>query len=348
MAKHGDEHGDEHDAGEAPEATGLGEPLEADEAQPTEVVETGDDGSGATLVIETDAADEQPTEVFEPYAAAGAAAGASAAAGFAAAPEASPADAGDGEPRPRRRLSRAARVWIVVGVVLAVVVALVVVADIVARDIAEQRVAEEIEANLPDGVDGDVSVTIGGFSVIGQYLSGTMQHVELDAPELTVEGAPLAVSVVAEGMPVDLASPVDRLTATITADADSINQLITVAGVETGLTLGDGTVGYEGRVEIFGLPITYQVTATPVAAGDSVLLEPEGVEVGAVGASIDVSGIVERLLGGDPLEICIADRLPEGVELESIAVAPGAAAIRLQADGVVLDATSLEQKGTCG
>ena len=78
------------------------------------------------------------------------------------------------------------------------------------------------------------------------------------------------------------------------------------------------------------------------------LLEPEGVEVGAIGAAIDVSGIVERLLGGDPLEICIADRLPEGVQLESIAVAPGAAAVRLQADGLVLDSASLEQKGTCG
>lgn len=342
MAKHGDE----HDAGEAPEATGPGEPLEAGEAQPTEVVETGDDGSGATLVIETDAADEQPTEVFEPYTAAGAAVGTPAGAGSVPVRDAAPDDAGDAAPR--RRLGRAARIWIVVGVVLAVLAALVVVADIAARGIAEQRVAEEIEANLPDGVDGDVSVSIGGFSVIAQYLSGTMQHVELDAPELTVEGAPLAVSVVAEGMPVDLASPVDRLTATITADADSINRLITVAGVESGLTLGDGTVGYEGRIEVFGLPITYQVTATPVAAGDSVLLEPESVEVGAVGASIDVSGIIERLLGGDPLEVCIADRLPEGIELQSIAVAPGAAAIRLQADGLVLDSVSLEQKGTCG
>ncbi|MBM7831158.1 hypothetical protein JOE59_001863 [Agromyces cerinus] len=333
MAKHGDE----HDAGDAPETTGPVEPVGIDE--------TGDDGSGDTLVIETDASDEQPTEVIEPYAAAGAAAGASAAAAGATA--ATPPTDAD-EPRERQRLGRAARIWIVVGIVLAVVVALVVVADLVARGIAEQRVAEEIEANLPDGVEGDVTVAIGGFSVIGQYLSGTMQHVELDAPALTVEGAPIAVSVVAEGMPVDLASPVEQLTATITADADSINQLITVAGVETGLTLGDGTVGYEGSIEIFGLPITYQVTATPVAAGDSVLLEPEGVEVGAVGASIDVSGVIERLLGGDPLEICIADRLPEGVQLESIAVAPGAAAIRLQADGLVLDSASLEQKGTCG
>ena len=287
------QHGDEHDAGEAP----------------TEVIESGDEALAATAIIQTDA----------------------------------PA-----EPRERRRPGRAARTWISVGVAVVVLVALVVVADIVARGITEQRVAENIEANLPDGVEGDVTVAIGGFSVIAQYLSGTMEHVELDAPALTVEGAPIAVSVVAEGMPVDLASPVDRLTATITADADSVNQLITVAGVPTGLTLGDGTVGYEGRIEILGLPITYQVTAKPVAAGDSVLLEPDGVEVGAVGAAIDVSGIVDRLLGGDPLEICIADRLPEGVELESIAVTPGAAAIRLRADGLVLDAASLAQKGSCG
>ncbi|MFC9561483.1 DUF2993 domain-containing protein [Agromyces sp. NPDC056965] len=342
MAKHGDE----HDAGEVPETTAPGVPVEPDNAQPTAVIGTGDDAPGATAVIEPVAADEQPTEVFEPYAAAGAAAGASAAAGGAAA--ATPSDARAEAPRERRGLGRGARIWIVVGVVLAVVVALVVVADILARGIAEQRVAEEIEANLPDGVEGDVDVAIGGFSVIAQYLSGTMQHVELDAPALTVDGTPLAVSVVAEGMPVDLESSVDRLTATITADADSVNQLITVAGVETGLTLGEGTVGYEGRIEVFGLPITYQVTATPVAAGGSVLLEPEAVEVGAVGASIDVSGIVERLLGGDPLEVCIADRLPAGVQLESIAVTPGAAAVRLQADGLVLDSASLEQKGTCG
>lgn len=342
MAKHDDE----HDTGEAPETSAPAVPVEADDAQPTAVIDTGDDALGATAVIEPDAADEQPTEVFEPYAAAGAAAGASAAAVGTAA--ATPNDADAGAPRERRGLGRGARIWIVVGVVLAVVVALVVVADILARGIAEQRVAEEIEANLPDGVEGDVDVAIGGFSVIAQYLSGTMQHVELDAPELTVDGTPLAVSVVAEGVPVDLASSVDRLTATITADADAVNQLVTVAGVETGLTLGEGTVGYEGRIEVFGLPITYQVTAAPVAAGGSVLLEPEAVEVGAVGASIDVSGIVEQLLGGDPLEVCIADRLPQGVQLESIAVTPGAAAVRLQADGLVLDSASLEQKGTCG
>ncbi|KRC58492.1 hypothetical protein ASE14_18075 [Agromyces sp. Root81] len=356
MAKHGDEHDQDEvseaawwraEAAEPTDPTDPPSPAEAAEPGATDETPAADPGAtdealAATAVLPSDIADAQPTEVIAPPAAA------PAAAAQGDAPATAPSTAGEREPRARRGLGRAARIWIIVGVVLAVLVALVVVVDNVARGIAEERVAEEIEANLPDGVDGDIDVTIGGFSVIAQYLTGTMQHVELTAPELSVDGAPVAVSVVAEGMPVDLDAPVERLTATITADEASINQLVSVAGIETGLTLGDGTVGYEGRLEVFGLPITYQVTATPIAAGDSVLLEPAGVEVGAVGASIDVSGVVERLLGGNPLEVCIADRLPQGVQLDSVAVSPDAAVVRLDADGIVLDSASLQQTGTCG
>ncbi|AWB95048.1 DUF2993 domain-containing protein [Agromyces badenianii] len=247
----------------------------------------------------------------------------------------------------RRPLRRAAQIWIVIVAVLLALVALAVVADVVARNVAEQQVAEAIEANLPDGVEGDVEVTIGGFSAIAQYLTGTMQRVELDAPQLSVDGAPIDVSVVAEGLPVDFESPVQSLRATIAADETSVNQLVAVAGVETGFTLGDGTVGYEGELSMLGLPISYQVTATPTAAGDSVLLEPAGVEVAAGGASIDVSGVIDRLLGGEPLAVCVADRLPEGVQLDSISVTPGTAVVGLDADGLTLDAASLEQTGSC-
>ncbi|PWC03127.1 DUF2993 domain-containing protein [Agromyces badenianii] len=244
-------------------------------------------------------------------------------------------------------LRRAAQIWIVVVAVLLALVALAVVADVVARNVAEQQVAEAIEANLPAGVEGDVEVTIGGFSAIAQYLTGTMQRVELDAPQLSVDGAPIDVSVVAEGLPVDFESPVQSLRATIAADEASVNQLVAVAGIETGFTLGDGTVGYEGELPMLGLPISYQVTATPTAAGDSVLLEPAGVEVAAGGASIDVSGVIDRLLGGEPLAVCVADRLPEGVQLDSISVTPGTAVVGLDADGLTLDAASLEQTGSC-
>ena len=113
------------------------------------------------------------------------------------------------------------------------------------------------------------------------------------------------------------------------------------------MTLGEGTVAYDGELKVLGFAIDYTVTARPTAAGDTVLLEPVGVEVGAGGGSLDVSGIVDRLLGDGPVEVCVADRLPEGVEVESIAVTPGSARVDLTAQGLTLDAATLQQTGTC-
>ncbi|KRE26122.1 DUF2993 domain-containing protein [Agromyces sp. Soil535] len=293
------------------------------------------DDTGATAIIPVD---EQQTEVISP-------AGATASPAPSAA--ARPRDATGGD-RPRRRsLGRGTRVWITIAAVVAALAALVVVADVIVRNIAEARFAEQIEANLPDGVEGDVQVTIGGLSVIAQYLSGTMQQVELSAPELTVEGVPISVDVVGEGVPVDLAAPVERMSATIEADAAAVNRLVSVQGVEGDLAFGDGTVGYTGSTRFLGLRIEYTVTARPTAAGDTVLLEPVGVEVAAGGGSIDVSGIVERLLGDDPVPVCVADHLPAGVEVQQLTVDPAGATVTLEASGLRLDEASLATTGSC-
>ncbi|MDR6904546.1 hypothetical protein J2X63_000232 [Agromyces sp. 3263] len=318
-----------------------------DESQPTDAAA---DDQGATAVIP---ADEQATEVIAPAAAAPAAPAPAAPVPAAApAPAADPAVAeadADAAP-PRRRLSRAARIWITVVAIVVALVALVVVADIVIRNVAEARVAEEIRANLPDEVSGDVDVTIGGFSVIAQYLSGSMQQVELSAPELAVQGVPVSVDVVAQDVPVDLASPVGQLTATIQASPEAVNQLVAsqgIEGVDGDLTFGDGTVGYTGSVSLLGFPIDYTVTARPTAAGDTVLLEPVGVELGSGGGSFDVSGLVDRLLGDDPVPVCVAQYLPEGVEVQQIAVAPAGAVVTLEGDGLRLDQATLSQTGSC-
>lgn len=318
------------DRGPATDAAGM--PLAADHDEP-----------GATAIIPVD---EQATEVIvpadvrrEPPAAAPAA--------VAAAPSPSAATAAPEASAPPRRRNRAARAWIIVGVIVVVLAALVVVADLVVRNVAEARFADEVEANLPDGVGGEVDVTLGGFSVIAQYLSGSMDRVELSAPQLTVDGVPIAVDVVGEGVPVDLAAPVDRMTATVEADAEAINRLIQVQGVEGDLAFGDGTVGYTDSIRFLGLPVEFSVTARPVAAGDTVLLEPEGVEVGALGGSFDASGLVDRILGDDPIPVCVAEHLPQGVEVQQIVVRPDGATVALQADGLRLDEASLATKGSC-
>ena len=323
-----------------------------DESQPTDAAA---DDQGATAVIP---ADEQATEVIAPATAAPAAPAPAAAPATAASaahpPAADPAVAetdADAAPAPRRRrLSRAARVWITVAAIVVALIALVVVADVVIRNVAEARVAEEIQANLPDQVSGDVDVTIGGYSVLAQYLSGSMQQVELSAPELAVQGVPVSVDVVAQDVPVDLASPVGQLTATIQASPEAVNQLVGsqgIEGVDGDLAFGDGTVGYTGSVRLLGFPIEYSVTARPIAAGDTVLLEPIGVELGAGGGSFDVSGLVDRLLGDDPVPVCVAQYLPEGVEVQQIAVAPTGAIVTLEGDGLRLDQATLSQTGSC-
>lgn len=247
--------------------------------------------------------------------------------------------------RPRRR---AGRVWGTLAAIVVALAVLLVVADIVVRNVAEQRFAQEIRANLPEGIDGDVDVTIGGFSVIAQYLAGTMDRVQLSAPALDVNGATVAVDVVGEGVPVDLAAPVDAIAGTITVDEDSLNRLVDVAGIEAGFTLGDGIVGYQGTLDVLGLAIDYTVTARPTAAGDTVLLQPEGVDVGTGGDAVDVSGLVDRLLGDDPIPVCVAERLPEGVEVRQIRITPGTATVELRAQDLVLDEASLARTGSCG
>ncbi|WP_173921986.1 DUF2993 domain-containing protein [Agromyces sp. Marseille-P2726] len=250
-------------------------------------------------------------------------------------------------PAPRRR-NRAARAWITVLVMLAVLAGLVVAADLVVRNVAEQRVAEQLEQNLPAGIEGDVKVRLGGFSVIAQYLAGSMDHVELSAPELMVNGVPIAVQVDARDVPPALDAPVGRATATIEADEAAINALIEIPGVQGDVALDTDAVAYSDTVRLLGLPIEYTVTARPMAAGDTVLLEPIGVEVGAGGGAIDVSGLADRLLGDDPVPVCVAGYLPEGVEVRQIVVEPDAATVTLGAAGLSFDEQSLSTLGSCG
>ncbi|MRG61723.1 DUF2993 domain-containing protein [Agromyces sp. CFH 90414] len=244
-------------------------------------------------------------------------------------------------------LGRSARGWLIAGGVVVVVAGGLVLADVLVRTAAEQRIAEAVEEQLPDGVSGDVNAKVGGFSVLLQSLGGRAEQVELHAPELVVDGAPMVVDVVAHDVPLDLAQPVGRIDATIRIDEASLNTLAVAQGVPGGFTLGDGVVGYDGTVEVLGIPFRYSATAEPEAAGDRVLLRPVSVEVGAGGATIDLSQVTDRVLGGDPLTVCTAESLPEGVEVSGVTASPGVAEVRLEATGLVLDEEHLSARGSC-
>jgi hypothetical protein len=252
------------------------------------------------------------------------------------------------EPPRRRRVGRGARIALILAAIVVGVLALFVAADVVIRNIAEQRVADEIEAGLPAGVEADVAVKIGGGSVIAQYLGGTMDEITVSAPEVTVQGSPVGVELVATDVPIEQGAAIGRVEATVTASEATVNDLIALQDIPGGVTLGDGVVGYDGSVRVLGIPVDYTVTAVVEAAGDTVLLRAQGVDVSALGGRFDASDLVDQLLDGTPVPVCVAEHLPAGAEVNDITVTPGAVSVRVEASDVVFDDASLETTGSCG
>ncbi|SMG35788.1 LmeA family phospholipid-binding protein [Agreia pratensis] len=242
---------------------------------------------------------------------------------------------------PRRR-RRGIVVVLTVVLLLAVVV---VIADFGLRAYAEDRAKAEISSSLPDTVDGNIDVTIGGFSFLQQYLSGTLDQVTIDAPQLSVDGVPVEAHVVATAVPTDLSQPVGAISARLSLSEDAVNSVIQVPGAAT-LTLDNQAVGYDGSISVLGLRLQYLVTAGVSVTADSVVLTPETAKLTAGSTVVDASSALNAILD-ESIPLCVADRLPRGVELTSLSVTPGSATVALDASDFTIDETSLRTMGTC-
>ncbi|WP_438855257.1 LmeA family phospholipid-binding protein [Agromyces sp. M3QZ16-3] len=254
---------------------------------------------------------------------------------------------GGADPAPRRS-RRGARAVIGVLVLVAVVAALLVLVETVGRAIAERNVADSIEQSLPEGVEGEVEVDIRGFSALWQAMTGRMDEMVATAPDLVVNGVPVDVTVTAYGVPLAEGGTLERGEVEASIDGDAVDEIAASQGITGGLTLGEGTVAYEDETTFLGIPIGFSITAEPEAAGDRVLLRPVAADISAGGGSFDASGLVDRILGGDPVPICVADRLPEGVQVSGIDVEPDLVTVRLEASGLPLAEETLATTGTCG
>ena len=254
------------------------------------------------------------------------------------------------QPAPRRR-GRGIRRLVVVLVVLLVLLGIAaVVADGVLRSYAEDRVARDIEGQLPEGVDGNVDVSIGGASVILQYLTGTFERVHLVGRNLTVNGTPLDADVTATGVPADQSKPVERAVARFAIDEDAVTALLASSlDAPADVRLTKGAVEYSAPVNLLGIELTYDVPAKPKIDGDTVVFTPTGAELSSGSGSFDVGD----LLGGDRLAslafpVCAAQYLPEGSRLVGLALEPGKATVTVEARSLRLSADALGAVGSCG
>lgn len=248
--------------------------------------------------------------------------------------------------------TRARRRWlkpmiIVVGVVVVLVIAFFV-ADAALRAYAQGRIAQEIKSELPNGFTAnDLTVDIGGFSVIGQYLAGSFDTVTLDADSVKMNGVPAKASIVAHGVPLDFSKPVAAIKGSMVLDQDAANRLVKIPGATSTVTFGNGTVGYSGGTTLFGLSLTYKAVVAPKADGTTIQLEPKSVKLTGGPANLDLSGIVSQVLGDKPFPLCVAQYLPKGVTVTDISITQGSANATVSAKNIVLDQKTFENRGSC-
>lgn len=238
----------------------------------------------------------------------------------------------------------------IIGVLAVLLVGAYFLIDSGVRSFAQDRAETEISKRMPASVTGDVTVAIGGTSVIAQFIAGSFDEIELTAPKLTVDGIPASVHVVAHKVSTNTAKAIGSVTATVDFDQEALNQLVrasSTAPADAVMTLGDGTVDYTGTVKLFKFNVGYTATATASAAGNKVNFTPTKATVTSGVGDVDATPLVKLILQQAPIGICVASYLPEGVDLSGVEISPKRARATLESSTLMLTAQSLTTLGTC-
>jgi hypothetical protein len=250
------------------------------------------------------------------------------------------------ETRRRRGRGWIAAAW-VVGALLVLGVVAFFATDGLIRSAAESVAAGEIEKNLPSGTTGSVSVKIEGGPVLLQYLGGSFVRVAVDAPTLTANGVPMAVHLVATDVPTTLSKPLPNISGTVSLTQAALNDALKVPDASA-LALGDGVVTYDSAQRVLGFPVSYTVTAKASVSGPDVLLTPADIHITSGPVSLDLTGVVNALLGENPASVCVADQLPAAIHLTDIDVKPSHVTVSFKGSNVLLTEAALSTKGSCG
>lgn len=262
-------------------------------------------------------------------------------------------------PEPRRR----GRVWPWV-VALLIVAALAVGAwfagEAIARGIVTSTIRDQVITQLSLPADQQVDVAVEG-TVIPQLLSGSLDDVTVSSEDVPIgrlsDNPALAslsgdVAVHATGIPIRGDAPVGSVSATILLDTAQLRTLLsTVEGLpadSVGLAEPDVTMTTE--LSLFGIGIPIGIALTPSAVDGDLVLTPASLQLGgnaitAEDLQAQFGGIADSVLRG--WTVCIAEFIPAGAELSSVAVADDQVVAEVDIDGAIVTDPALRATGVC-
>lgn len=267
------------------------------------------------------------------------------------------------EPLPRVEFVEAAppkkrRRWIGWVIALVVVVVVLVVAffvgDALARQYATNYVRERIIEVLGLDATAPVDVELGSGSILLQAASGAINEVRVGVDDVTFGDLTGSARIVATGVPIDGAKPVDTLGIEVTVTEDNVRKLAGfLSGIDlTSIELGDGliTVGTDLNVVLFTLPVT--VGLAPSASEGGITFSPETLTLDNQAISVDdlrnnplIGGLAGQLLASQ--DFCVASYLPQALSITDVDVVGSDLVLQITGDGVALGGPELSTNGTC-
>lgn len=253
-------------------------------------------------------------------------------------------------PKPRRR--RSAWPWVIsFVVVVGLAVAAWFVAEWVARGMVERSIREQIITILALPADQPIDITVTG-PVLPQLIVGELDDVTVSSEDVTVGSLTGDFTVTAQGIAIRGDAGADAATGSVRLDEDQLETML--AGVEDfpveTVELDDPDVVMSSELRFFGIAIPITVALTPSAAEGDIVLTPSRLQL--ADGEVTADGLREQFgeLADAVLRdwtVCIAEYIPAGLTLTSIAVEGDQIVAGFDVDGRIASDTELQANGTC-
>lgn len=251
-------------------------------------------------------------------------------------------------PRPRRR----AWPWILVIVVIAgLAIAAWFAGEWIAQGIVTKTIRDQVITQLSLPADQEVDVVVEG-AVLPQLIRGTLEDVTVSSDDVELDAFVGDVTVHAQDIAIRGEAAAREATATVVLDLDQLRTLLSTIQdfpVESlGLAQPDVTMTTEFR--LFGAAVPIGIALTPSAVDGDIVLTPASLQL--ADTELTAEQLSERFgrLTDSVLRdytICIAQYIPAGVELASIAVTGDQVTAELDVDGAIVSDPALQETGVC-
>lgn len=254
-------------------------------------------------------------------------------------------------PRKKRRFG-----WLIaIVVVAAVLVVGFFVGDHFARQYATDLIRERIIEVLKLDKNTEIAVGLGSGSILLQAISGSVNDVTVDIPELELGEISAGASVTAAGVPLDMSKPVEKLGITVTVTEEQAQKLKTfLSGIDlTSIELGSGVISVGTDFDVFGLlKVPVSVDLAPSATEGGIAFDPETIVLDGNPISVQdlrdnplVSALAGQLLASRTF--CVAEYLPQALTLTDVDVVGETLVLKINGDGTALGGPEISTMGAC-